>query len=84
MIASNFPRSRITSRAIEAAHRAADDFARAILELLVNHFLLDLANALHHRLLGGLRGDAAEIPRRHFHFHCVARFRVGFDFAGCC
>src|SRR4029077_13209168 len=43
---------------IEPADRAANDFARAVLELFVNHFLLDLANALHHRLLGGLGRDA--------------------------
>src|SRR5207302_1745121 len=33
-------------RTIEAAHGAAHDFARAVLELLVNHFLLDLPDAL--------------------------------------
>src|ERR1700731_294562 len=50
-------------RTIEPADRAANDFTRAILELFVNHFLLDLANALHHRLLGGLSGDATKIFR---------------------
>src|SRR5207248_4811780 len=66
-------------RAIEAAHRAADDYAGAVLKLLINHFLFDLPNALHHRLLGGLRGDASKISRRHFHLDSVADFRVQFD-----
>ena len=65
--------------AIEAPDRAAHDLARAILEFLVNHFLLDLADALHHRLLRGLGGDAAEIFRRHFHFDGLADLRVWFD-----
>src|SRR5207302_8119455 len=68
-------------RAIETAHRSANDFARAVLELFINHFLLDLANALHHRLLGRLRGDAPEIFWRHFYFHNVADFCVRLDSA---
>ena len=67
--------------AIEAAYRPADDFAGAILELLINHFLFDLANPLHHRLFRGLGGDAAEIARRHFHFDGVANLRVRLDLA---
>src|SRR3954470_21471503 len=50
-------------RAVEAANRAADNLAGAILELLVDHLLLDLADALHHRLLRRLRGNAAEVLR---------------------
>src|SRR5207244_7227810 len=59
-------------RTIEPAHSAADDLARAIFELLINHFLLDLANALHHRLLGSLRSDAAEIFWRDFYVDRLA------------
>ena len=68
-------------RAIETPDRSADDLARAILELLINHFFLDLADALHHRLLRGLGGDASKILRRHFHFHFVADRRVRIDLA---
>ena len=64
---------------IEPAHRAAHDLTGPVLELLVNHFFLDLANPLHHRLLRRLRGDAAKILRRHFHFHCVTDFRLRLD-----
>ena len=48
-------------RALEPADGAVDDLAGAVLELVINHLLLHLADALHHRLLGGLGGDAAEI-----------------------
>ncbi len=68
-------------RAIEPAHRAAHDFAGAILELLVNHFLLDLADTLHHRLLGGLRRDASKILRGDFHFNRVADLHLRFELA---
>jgi len=66
-------------RTIKAAHSAADDLAGSVLELFINHFLLDLPNALHHRLFGSLRGDASKISRSHFHLDRVADFRVGFD-----
>ena len=64
---------------VETPHGAADDLARAILELLVNHFLLDLADALHHRLLRGLGRDAPEVFRRHFDFHFTADGGVRID-----
>src|SRR5437870_2214345 len=64
---------------VEAPDRAADDLAGAILEFLVNHLLLDLTDALHHRLFGSLRGDAAEITRGHFHFDGVAHLCVRLD-----
>ena len=64
---------------IEASHRAAHDLARAILEFLVDHLLLDLADALHHRLLGSLGGDPPEIFRGHFHFDRFPNGRVGLD-----
>ena len=53
----------------------------AILEFLVNHFLLDLADALHHRLLRRLRGDASKILRRHFHLDRVANVCALFKIA---
>ncbi len=49
--------------ALEAADGAGNDIPRPVLELLVNHFLLRLAEALHHRLFGGLDGDATEVFR---------------------
>src|ERR1039458_4377889 len=49
--------------ALEAAHGAGKDIAGATLELLEHHVLFDLADALEHCLLGGLRGDAAKILR---------------------
>ena len=43
---------------------AGDDVAHAVLILLKHHVALDLADALQDHLLGGLRGDAAEVLRR--------------------
>src|SRR5262249_1605029 len=64
---------------IEASHGAADNFAGAVLKLLVNHLLFGLPNPLHHRLLGGLCGDASEIFWRDFDFDSLPDLRVGFD-----
>src|SRR5690606_28121802 len=50
------------------ADHAVDDLARAILEFLVDHLLFRLADALHHCLLGGLRGDSSEVRGRDLHF----------------
>src|SRR5690606_34978328 len=47
--------------ALEPSHGAADDVSGAILELVVDHLLLSLAKALHHRLLCRLCGDTPEI-----------------------
>src|SRR5216110_2641165 len=66
-------------RPVEASHCAAHDFAGPILELFVNHFLLDLTNPLYHRLLGRLRGDPTKISRRHFHFDGVSNVGVRLD-----
>ena len=62
--------------ALEAADRARHDVAGAVLELLVDHLLLGLAQALHHRLLGRLRRDPPEILRRHVELHRVAGLAV--------
>ena len=43
---------------------AGDDVAHAVLVLLEHHVALDLADPLQDDLLGGLRGDAAEVLRR--------------------
>src|SRR5437667_12613308 len=51
---------------IETPLRATNDFARSIFEFLVNHFLLDLANPLHHRLFSSLLRDTAESFRHEF------------------
>src|SRR5690606_38980363 len=58
--------------AVEAADGAGNDVAGAVLELLVDHLLLRLAQTLHHRLFRGLHGDAAEILRRHVELELVA------------
>ena len=68
-------------RAIKAPNRATYDFSGAILELLVDHFLFDLTNALHHCLFGGLCCDAPKIARGHFHLDGVAHFGVRLDLA---
>ena len=47
--------------AFEAADRAGQDVAGAALELLEDHDLFDLPDALQHRLLGGLRGNPPKI-----------------------
>src|SRR5208282_981511 len=49
--------------ALESSHGARQDVAAASLELLEHHVLLHLPNALQHRLLGRLGGDATEILR---------------------
>src|SRR2546423_7776631 len=59
-------------RTIEAADRPADDFAGPVLELFVNHFLLDLADALHHRLLGRLGRDPSEVLGGDFDLYFAA------------
>jgi len=66
---------------IETPHRATNDFARSIFEFLINHFLLGLANPLHHRLFGSLRCDTSEIFRRDFNLYRVADVYVGLNFA---
>jgi hypothetical protein len=47
--------------ALEAADDAGDDLALAVLVLVVHVVALGLADALVDHLLGGLRGDAAEL-----------------------
>ena len=47
--------------ALEATHGAGDQLALAVLELVVDVLALGLAHALDDHLLGGLRGDAAEL-----------------------
>ena len=66
-------------RPVETSHGSTDDLARAILKLLVNHFLFGLANSLHHRLLRRLCRDTPEILRCDFYFHNVAYVYVRLD-----
>ena len=47
--------------ALEAADDAGDELALAVLVLVVDVLALGLADALDDDLLGGLRGDAAEV-----------------------
>src|SRR4029077_10134175 len=74
-----FPKVENDIGTVESAHGATDDFARAILKLLVNHLLLSLPNPLHHRLLCSLRRDASEIFRRDFDFQNLTDVRIWFD-----
>ena len=60
---------------IGALDDAVDDLALPIGELLVDGIALVVANALEHDLLGGLRGDAAEVLRRPLNPQRVADFR---------
>ncbi len=57
-----------------ALDHAVDDFADAVLELVVLPLAFVFADALDDDLLGGLRGDAAEIDRRQ---------RIDDEFADC-
>ena len=63
----------------KAADCSAYDFAGAILELLVDHVLFDLPDALVDRLAGGLGGDAPEIPRRHLDLDLLSGLDAGLD-----
>ena len=49
---------------LDALDDAGDDLAGAVLELLVLALALGVADLLEDDLLGGLRGDAAELDRR--------------------
>ena len=49
---------------LDALDEAVDDLADAVLELVVLALALGVAHLLDDHLLGGLRGDAAEIDRR--------------------
>ncbi|MPM34151.1 hypothetical protein SDC9_80733 [bioreactor metagenome] len=51
--------------------------ADAVFEFFPDNFLFGLAQLLHDRLFGGLRGDAAEVARRHFPVDDVADFGFG-------
>ena len=49
---------------LDALDDAGDDFAGAVLEFLILALALGVADLLEDDLLGGLRGDAAELDRR--------------------
>src|SRR5690242_1179161 len=49
---------------LHALDDAGDDFARAVLELLILALALGIADLLEDHLLGGLGGDPAELDRR--------------------
>ena len=68
--------------AVATAHLldgGGDDLADLGQIALVDDFALRVANVLHERLLGGLRGDAAEVARRGLDLDHVARLGVGLD-----
>ena len=62
--------------ALEAAHRAADDVPTRSLNSSKISCFLRPAEVLHQRLLGVLRGDAAEADRGDLHFQFLANLRV--------
>ena len=47
--------------ALEAADGSGNNVAGTVFKFLINHFLLRLAKALHHRLLGSLDSNTTEI-----------------------
>ena len=55
-----------------ALHGAGHEIVELADVFVVDRVALGLANALHDDLLGGLRGDAAEIFRRHFFVEEIA------------
>ena len=62
---------------IGALHDAVEDLALLVVKLLVDRVALVVADALQHDLLGGLRGDAAEVLRGALDADLVADLRVG-------
>ena len=63
----------------EPADDPADDLAGAVLEFIVDHLLLGLAQALHHRLLGRLGRDPPEVARSDINLDLVARLHIRLD-----
>ena len=61
---------------------AVDDRADAVLELLELAVALGLADLLQDHLLGRLRGDAAELDRRHLVDDLVADLGLGQELLG--
>ena len=62
---------------LDALDDAVDDLALALGELVEDEPALGVAQLLHDHLLGGLRGDAAELGRRHVLVDLVAGLGVG-------
>ena len=69
-------------RFLETPHGSTHNFPGAIFELLIDHVLLDLADALVDGLPGGLGGDTAEIPRGDLDLQFVPRLDIGLEGAG--
>ena len=61
----------------DALDQAVDDLAGAVLEFVELALAFGVAHLLHDHLLGGLRGDAAEIDRRQRIDELVADLGVG-------
>ncbi len=64
---------------LDALDQAVDDFADAVLELVVLALALGIAHFLHDHLLCRLRGDAAEIDRRQRIGQEIADLRLGIE-----
>ena len=67
---------------VAALHRAGNDLANAVLELVKDLGLLRVAHALDDDLLGGLGGDAAEILDVHAEAHLVVELDRGIVLPG--
>ena len=67
---------------LDALDDAGDDLAGAVLEFLVLALALGVADLLEDHLLGGLRGDAAEVDRRQRIDDEVAELGVRLDARG--
>ena len=61
---------------LETTHHAADNLARTVAELVIDHLFFRLADALHDRLTCRLRADATEILGRHIHPDFLADLHV--------
>ena len=68
--------------AVKTTDGSADDFAGAVLKLLVDHLLLDLTDTLGDGLTGGLRGDTAKVTGSHLDLDLLTGLDLVVDEAG--
>ena len=67
---------------LKPTHGSVHNFPGTVLELLVNHFPLDLADPLVDGLACRLRGNASEVFRGHLDFEFLTKLGIGFDRLG--
>ena len=63
-------------------HNTGDNLAHAILEFLIDDFLLGVAHALNNHLLGGLGGNAPQVFHLDAETHFVVQLHRGIMFPG--